>query len=106
MTKLSDDGQIVFGPHLVEVHCVTISIFTTMQKKHSPLTFIFNITVSMSTSTASTYTDFLIPKQPDITGNPYQVFKFDNFLDHLIGGIRCNIIVAIGTINPGSLCIQ
>jgi hypothetical protein len=27
-------------------------------------------------------------------------------LDHLISGIRGNTIVAIGTINPGSLCIQ
>jgi hypothetical protein len=37
-------------------------------------------------------------------GAPDQVFKFDNFLDCLIGG--ANTISAIGTINPGSLCTQ
>ncbi len=41
-----------------------------------------------------------------ITGGPYQVFKFKNFLDHLIGRIRGNTIAETGTINPGSLCIQ
>jgi hypothetical protein len=46
------------------------------------------------------------PKRPDITGDPNQVFKFDNFLDRLIGGIKANTISAIGTINPGSLCTQ
>ncbi len=39
-------------------------------------------------------------------GAPDQVFKFGNFLDCLIGSIRGNTIAAIGTINPGSLCIQ
>jgi hypothetical protein len=39
-------------------------------------------------------------------GAPDQVFKFDNFLDCLMGGIRANMIAAIGTINPGSLCLQ
>jgi hypothetical protein len=39
-------------------------------------------------------------------GAPNQVFKFDNFLDRLIGGIKANTISAIGTINPGSLCTQ
>ncbi len=48
----------------------------------------------------------LIPKRPDITGAPNQVFKFDNFLDQLIGGIKGNTIATIGTISPGSLCIQ
>jgi hypothetical protein len=48
----------------------------------------------------------LIPKKPNITGNLDQVIKFDNFLDCLIGGIRGNTITAVGTINPGSLCIQ
>ena len=46
------------------------------------------------------------PKRNNITGAPDQVFKFDNFLDYLTGGIRANTIAAIGTINPGSLCIQ
>jgi hypothetical protein len=45
------------------------------------------------------------PKRNDITGAPNQVFKFDNFLTHLIGGIKA-AIAAIGTINPGSLCLQ
>jgi hypothetical protein len=35
-----------------------------------------------------------------------QVFKLNNFLDHLIGGIKANTISAIGTVNPGSLCTQ
>jgi hypothetical protein len=46
------------------------------------------------------------PKRPDITGAPDQVFKFNNFLDCLIGGIKAYTISAIGTINPGSLCTQ
>ncbi len=46
------------------------------------------------------------PKRNDITGAPNQVFKFDNFLDYLTGGTRANTIAAIGTINPGSLCLQ
>jgi hypothetical protein len=46
------------------------------------------------------------PKRNDITGAPDQVFKFDNFLDYLMGGIRAKTIAAIGAINPGSLCIQ
>jgi hypothetical protein len=59
----------------------------------------------MSFPTETTYvTSF--PKRNDITGAPDQVFKFDNFLDYLTGGIRANTIAAIGTINPGSLCIQ
>ena len=45
------------------------------------------------------------PKRNDITGAPNKVFKFDNFLDCLTGGIRANTIVAIETINPGSLCL-
>ena len=48
----------------------------------------------------------LLPKRNDITGAPSQVFKFDNFLDRLTGGIIANTIAAIGTINPGSLCLQ
>ncbi len=59
----------------------------------------------MKISPAPTYTGS-IPKRPDITGAPDQVFKFDNFLDCLIGGIRRNTVAAIGTINPGLLCIQ
>jgi hypothetical protein len=59
----------------------------------------------MSILTKTTYvTSF--PKRNDITGAPDQVFKFDNFLDYLTGGIRAKTIAAIGTINPGSLCIQ
>ncbi len=46
------------------------------------------------------------PKRPDITGAPDQVFKFNNFLDCLIGGIKANTTSAIGTINLGSLCNQ
>jgi hypothetical protein len=46
------------------------------------------------------------PKRNNITGAPDQVFKFDNFLDYLTGGMRAKTIAAIGTISPGSLCIQ
>ncbi len=56
--------------------------------------------------TANTTYMASFPKRPDITGAPDQVFKFDNFLDHLIGGIKANTISAIGTINLGSLCTQ
>jgi hypothetical protein len=45
-------------------------------------------------------------KRPNITGDPNQVFKFDNFLDRLIGGIKANTISAIRTINLGSLSTQ
>ena len=59
----------------------------------------------MNIPTETTYmTSFL--KRNDITGAPDQVFKFDNFLDCLASGIRANKIAAIGTINPGSLCLQ
>ncbi len=59
----------------------------------------------MSIVANTTYTASF-PKRPNITGAPNLVFKFDNFLDHLIGGIKANTISAIGTINPGSLCTQ
>ncbi len=59
----------------------------------------------MNIPTDTTYvTSF--PKRNDIMGAPDQVFKFDNFLDHLEGCIRAKTIAAIGTINPGSLCLQ
>jgi hypothetical protein len=56
--------------------------------------------------TANTNYMASFPKRPNITGAAKQVFKFNNFLDHLIGGIKANTISAIGTINPGSLCTQ
>jgi hypothetical protein len=59
----------------------------------------------MSITVNTTYTASF-PKRPNITGAPDQVFKFDNFLDRLIGGIKANTISAIGAINPGSLCTQ
>ncbi len=59
----------------------------------------------MSATANTTYTASF-PKRPDITGAPNQVFKFDNFFDRLIGGIKANTKSAIGTINPGSLCTQ
>jgi hypothetical protein len=60
----------------------------------------------MSVITANTTYMASFPKRPDIMGAPNQVFKFNNFLDCLIGGIKANTISAIGTINPGSLCTQ
>ena len=59
----------------------------------------------MSVTANTTYTASF-PKRPDITGAPDQVFQFNNFLEHSIGGIKANTISAIGTINPGSLCMQ
>ncbi len=59
----------------------------------------------MSVTANTTYTASFL-KRPNITGAPNQVFKFNNFLDHLIGGIKANTTSAIGTINPGSLCTQ
>ncbi len=59
----------------------------------------------MSITANPTYTASF-PKRPNITRALDQVFKFDNFLDHLIGGIKANTISTIGTINPGSLCTQ
>ena len=59
----------------------------------------------MSVATNSYYTDSY-QKRPDITGAPDQVFKFNNFLEYLLGGIKANTISAIGTLNSGSMCIQ
>jgi hypothetical protein len=59
----------------------------------------------MSVTASTTYTASFL-KRPDITGAPDQVFKFNNFLDCLIGGIKANTISTIGSINPGSLCTQ
>ena len=59
----------------------------------------------MSVDTVSYYTD-LYQQCPDITGAPDQVFKFNNFLEYLLGGIKANTISAIGTLNAGSMCIQ
>jgi hypothetical protein len=56
--------------------------------------------------TANTIYMASFSKRPDITGNPDQVFKFNNFLDCLIGGIKANTISTIGTINLRSLCTQ
>ena len=59
----------------------------------------------MIVATNSYYTE-LYQKRPDITGAPDQVFKFNNFLEYLLGGIKANTISAIGTLNSGSMCIQ
>ncbi len=59
----------------------------------------------MSITANTTYTASFL-KRPDITGAPDQVFQFNNFLEHLIGGIKANTISAIKIIHPGSLCIQ
>jgi hypothetical protein len=56
--------------------------------------------------TANTTYMASVSKRSYITGAPNQVFKFDNFLNQLIGGIKANTIFTIGTINPGSLCTQ
>ena len=59
----------------------------------------------MINTIAASYTTS-IPKRPDITGKPDQVFQFQNFMDHLIGGIRAGTIAALGTVVPGSLSLQ
>jgi hypothetical protein len=59
----------------------------------------------MINTIAASYTTS-IPKRPDITGKPDQVFHFENFMDHLIGGIRVGTIAALGTVIPGSLSLQ
>ena len=59
----------------------------------------------MTNTIVTSYTTS-IPKRPDITGKPDQVFQFENFMDHLIGGIRAGTIAALGTVVPGSLSLQ
>jgi hypothetical protein len=56
--------------------------------------------------TANTTYMASFPKRANITGAPDKVFKFYNFLYHLIRGIKANTIFFIETINPGSLCTQ
>ncbi len=73
--------------------------------QHSSVIVHLSNAYSMSVTANTTYTAFFL-KRPNITGAPDQVFKFNNFLDHLMGGIKANTISTIGTINPGSLCTQ
>jgi hypothetical protein len=56
--------------------------------------------------TANTTYMASFPKRPNIMGDPDQVCQFNNFLEHLIGGIKANTISAIRAVNPGSLCTQ
>jgi hypothetical protein len=56
--------------------------------------------------TANTTYMASFPKRPNITGAPDKVFKFYNFLFHLIRGIKANTISTIGIIKPESLCTQ
>jgi hypothetical protein len=76
-----------------------------MNMQHSSVIIHFFNAYSMSITANTTYTASF-PKRPDITGASNQVFKFDNFLDRLIRGIKANTKSTIGTINPGSLCNQ
>ncbi len=110
---------IILWPHLTKVCCVTHPptkgiVFLIMldlanaswsicNSHQSSVIFLNAYSMSI---TANTTDMASFPKRPDITGAPDQVFKFDNFLDCLIGGIKGNTISAIGTINPGSLCTQ
>jgi hypothetical protein len=115
--KSSDEGHH-FLPHLAEVCCMphplTRGEFSFYAKlgqhqllnmQHLSLIFHFLSAYSMSITADTAYTASF-PKRLDIMGAPNQIFKFGNFLDHLIGGIKANTIAAIGTINPGSLCTQ
>ena len=57
-------------------------------------------------SPPSYYTD-LFPKRGDITGSSDQAFgKGKDMLSHLVGGIKANTIVAIGTLAPGTSIVQ
>jgi hypothetical protein len=87
----------LFMPNLANISC-------SICNSHQSL-FIFLNAYRMSITSNTTYMASF-PKRLNITGAPDQVFKFNNFLDHLIGGIKANTISAIRTINPGSLCTQ
>ncbi len=84
-------------PNLANTRC---SICNSHQSSFILLNAYSLIITANTTYTAS------FPKRPDIMGAPDQVFKFDNFLDCLIRGIKADTISAIGTINPRSLCTQ
>jgi len=57
-------------------------------------------------STPAYYTD-LFPKGGDISGSSEQAFgKGEDVLNFIIGGIKANTIVAIGTIAPGTSIVQ
>ncbi len=88
---------MLFMPNLANISC---SICNSHQSS-----LIFLNEYSMSITANTTYLAS-VPKRPNIMGAPNQVFKFNNFLDCLIGGIKANTISAIGTINPESLCTQ
>jgi hypothetical protein len=90
-------GKVSFHAKFAQHHLLDM--------QHSSFIVHFLNAYSMSVTANTTFTAFS-PKRPDITGAPNQVFKFDNFLDCLIGGIKANTMSAIGTINPGSLCTQ
>jgi hypothetical protein len=109
---------IIFWPHLAEVRCVTcpptrgkFSVYAKfgrhqlLNMQHSSVIVHLLNAYSMSIAVNTTYTASF-PKRPDITGAPNQIFKFNNFLDCSIGGIKANTISVIRTINPGSLCTQ
>jgi hypothetical protein len=87
----------LFMPNLANASC-------SICNWHQSL-FNFLNAYGMSITANTTYMASF-PKRSDITGAPDHVFKFDNFLDCLIGGIKANTISAIQTINPGSLCTQ
>jgi hypothetical protein len=73
--------------------------------QHSSFSVHFLNAYSMSVTADTTYMASF-PMRPNIMGAPDQVFKFDNFLNCLIGGIKANTISAIRTIDQGSLCTQ
>ena len=57
-------------------------------------------------SPPSYYTN-LFPKRGDISGSNNQAFgKGKDVLNHLVGGIRANTIVAICTLAPGTSTVQ
>ena len=50
-------------------------------------------------SQMSTYTSTFVQKRPDVTGDPSQVYDFDNIADFIISKNKSNMISAIGSTN-------
>ena len=119
-------GKFFFRPHLVDIRCVIYFLVTFLGScplhdnffwPHLVTKVIFidnelltfwgcaQTLYSMSNTATMSYM-MSMPKRPDLTGKPDQVFQFKNFMDHLMGCIRAGTITALGTLVPGSLSLQ
>jgi hypothetical protein len=110
--------SIILWPHLAKVRCVTrpptrgnfsfcakFGQHQLLDMQLSSVIIHFLNAYSMSITANTTYMASF-PKRPNIMGAPDQVFKFHNFLDLLIGGIKASTISAIRTINLRSLPLK